>query len=359
MSNKPIVLIIHGMGTHSEESVKDEFKVGLHNCMEFFGKENFNVNDHFTIKTFNYSENWDKKRKLFAKHLQGNINESLSLTPALIKRIIEVTAEFDGDDFLHTHVLDVLFYLTGTLRGQELSKLHEALGNEIEANINDLNNQPLIVISHSLGTSFIHDCLTQLYTSRLNPIKFGLDQLWSIATVSRLTHLISRMDDPNNSIVTDHSPVKAGVCKIFYPVYNELDPFCWFKRYQRIPNEGLLINTKHVRDLKKIYGDKESLKVNPHDLREYFSDPEVGGRFLSVNGILDISIGEFTKAQNLYRKTTITGDISTRVKAIKDKLIQLDNVTNNASGIRKKITILLDVYEIINEIRDEYKFFED
>jgi len=359
MSNKPVVLIIHGMGTHSDASVKDEFKIGLQNCMEFFGQNKFDVNNHFIVKTFNYSESWDEKRKLFADHLNGDIHDSLSLTPSLIKRILKVTAEFDSDDFLHTHVLDVLFYLTGTLRSQELGKLHEMLGDEIESKINKFDSQPLIVVAHSLGTGFIHDCLTQLYSSRLNPLTYGLDQLWSIATISRLTHMINRMDDPNKSIVIDHSSKKPGVCKVFFPVYNEYDPFCWFKAYKRKPNQGILINTQHVRDLKKIYGDKESLQVNPHDLREYFSDPEVGGRFLAINGVLKMSVNEFTKAQNLYHKTTITGDISVRVRAIKNKLIELENATNNISGIHKRITVLLDVYELIDDMRDEYKSFKE
>lgn len=355
MAPKPVILLIHGMGTHTDVSIKDEFKVGLEKCMEFFGQDNFDVNDSFTLKTFNYSEYWDTKRTAFAQHLNGDIKASLSLTPNLIQKILNVTAEFDGDDFLYTHVLDVLFYLTDTLRGHQLSKLHKAIGDEIEANVDDLNGTPLIVVAHSLGTAFIHDCLTQLYTSRLDPLVFGLDQLWSIATVSRLTQMITDMADPMNSIVTDHSATKAGVCKTFYPVFNEFDPFCWFKRYDRKPNEGLLINTKHVRDLHAVYGESDSLRINPHDLREYFADPSVGGRFLATNDIIDITLNDLTEAQAKYRQTTITGSISDRYKVIEDELTALGETAGGVNGMKKKVEILIRVYKLIDEMRDEFK----
>lgn len=355
MAQKPVVLLIHGMGTHTDTSIKEEFKVGLKQCMEFFGRENFDVNDYFTLKTFNYSEYWDEKREAFAEHLQGDIKQSLSLTPNLIQKILNVTAEFDGDDFLYTHVLDVLFYLTGVLRSHQLIKLHKAIGDEIESSVNDISGKRFIVVAHSLGTAFIHDCLTQVYTKRLDPIIFGLDQLWSVATVSRLTHMITGMDDPTTSIVIDHSVSKSGVCKEFYPVYNDFDPFCWFKRYARSPNEGILINTKHVRDLRKIYSNAETMRFNPHDLREYFTDPEVGGQFLSTNGVININLNDFTAAQAKYRKTTATSLITESCKIIRAKLESLEDTASGLGGMKAKIESLTEVYKLIDDLRDEFK----
>ncbi|WP_430455050.1 hypothetical protein [Rheinheimera sp.] len=355
MANKPVVLLIHGMGTHTDTSVKEDFTVGLKQCMEFFGHKNFDVNDAFTLKTFNYSEYWDNKRGEFAKYLQGDIKESLSLTPNLIQKILNLTAEFDGDEFLYTHVLDVLFYLTGALRSHQLIKLHKAIGDEIEATINDLNGPRLVIVAHSLGTAFIHDCLTQLYTKRLDPISFGLDQLWSVATVSRLTQMVTGMDDPTTSIVTDHSVSKPGVCKEFYPVYNEFDPFCWFKRYARTPNEGSLINTKHFRDLRKIYSVNETMRFNPHDLREYFADPEVGGRFLASNGVININLNDFKLAHANYRKTTFTGAISGSFKTIRAKLEGLESTSNGVGGMKARLDTLTEIYKLIDDLRDELK----
>jgi len=358
MANKPIVLLIHGMGTHSEQSVKDEFKVGLEKCMEFFGRKDFDVNSKFTLKTFNYSEPWDEKRKAFAKHLDGEIKESLSLTPQLIQSVFNIIDEFDSDEFLYTHVLDVLFYLTNVLRENQLVKLHQVLAKAIKDNINDLNDDPLIVVAHSLGTAFIHDCLTQVYSNHLDPSVFALDQLWSVATVSRLTQMITQKHDPMKSIVTDHSETRHGVCKSFFPVYNEFDPFCWFKHYDRKPNAGVFIETKHVRDLKKIYGRNESMRLNPHDLREYFADPAVGGRFLALNGVLKINMNDFTAAQVRYNQTTITGTISESVDNIKAELKLLGEQTDGFTGMKKKIEALTHVFKLIDEMRDEFKGIE-
>ncbi|MEO3677395.1 hypothetical protein ABGI61_00070 [Rheinheimera sp. FR7-31] len=355
MAKKPVVLLIHGMGTHSDQSVKDEFKVGLEKCMEFFGYKNFDVNSEFTLKTFNYSEYWDEKRKAFAEHLNGEIKESLSLTPQLIQSIYNVIDEFDNDDFLHTHLVDVLFYLTSVLREHQLVKLHKVFAEAIKDNINDLNDDPLIVVAHSLGTAFIHDCLTQVYSKHLDPSVFALDQLWSVATVSRLTQMITQKHDPMKSIVTDHSESKLGVCKSFFPVYNEFDPFCWFKRYDRMPNAGVLIETKHVRDLKKIYGSSESMRINPHDLREYFADPAVGGRFLARNGVLKIDMNDFTAAQARYSQTTLAGSINGSVDKIKAELKLIEEQSDGFNGMKKKVETLTRVFELIDEIRDEFK----
>jgi hypothetical protein len=352
----PIVLLIHGMGTHTDESIKEEFNSGLKQCMKFYGIDDFEAKNHFILDTFNYSEDWDEKRQEFADYLDGDIKDSLSLTPKLIQKIHGVISEFDGDDFLYTHVLDVLFYLTGVLREEQLVALANKLAKVIKNHVNDTNSGDLIVVAHSLGTSFIHDVLTQIYPNNLPPTTMGLDQLWSIATVSRLTHLITQKADPEKSIVFDNSSEKPGVCKKFYPVFNKYDPFCWFKRYLRAPNQGELLKTEYVRDLQKIYGDDEGMRINPHDFREYFADPEVGTRFLVLNGVLKgKTFEDFTKAKNKYIATTIQGYASENLSNIKKELETLSEDINGISGMKKKMDALLKVFDLIDEMRDEFK----
>lgn len=352
----PVVILIHGMGTHTDESIKEEFNSGLKQCMQFYGIDDFEAKNHFTLDTFNYSEDWDEKRQAFADYLEGDIKDSLSLTPKLIKKIHSVISEFDGDDFLYTHVLDVLFYLTGVLREEQLVALANKLATVIKEYVNNTSSGDIIVVAHSLGTSFIHDVLTQIYPNNLPPTTMGLDQLWSIATVSRLTHLITQKADPENSIVIDHSSEEPGVCKKFYPVFNKYDPFCWFKRYLRTPNQGELVKTEYVRDLQKTYGDDESMRINPHDIREYFADPEVGTRFLVLNGVLkDMTFEDFTKAKNKYIATTIQGYASENLSNIKKELETLSEDIKGISGMKKKMDALLKVFDLIDEMRDEFK----
>ena len=352
----PVVLLIHGMGTHSDESIKREFNSGLKQCLSFYDVNDFDVNEHFKLETFNYSEYWDDKRKKFAEHLDNEIKDSLSLTPSLIQKIHEGIGEFDGDEFLYTHVLDVLFYLTGALREQQLVELADKLATVIKYHVNDTSSGNLVVVAHSLGTAFIHDALTQIYPKNLPPTTMGLDQLWSVATVSRLTQFVTNKSDPKYSNVIDSSADEPGVCKKFYPVFNDFDPFCWFKRYQRLPNQGELLKTGYVRDLHKIYGDKEGIRINPHDLREYFADPEVGTRFLTLNGVLKgKTFEDFTNAKNRYIATTIQGSIGGNLNSIRKELEAISKDINGVAGVKKKVNALMRVYELIDEMRDEFK----
>lgn len=357
--NNPVVLLIHGMGTHTDESIKQEFESGLRQCMAFFGDSNFNVTEHFTLKAFNYSRYWDEKRNDYAEYMTDKMKGALALTPALIQKLHGLIAEFGNDDFLHTHLLDVLFYLTGVLREHQLVNLVDTLAHEIRENINDLNSGELIVVAHSLGTAFIHDALTQIYPKNL-PRSMALEQLWSVATVSRLTHLFTNKADPVTSNVVDHSPTADGVCNKFYPIYNRYDPFCFFKRYRRKPGggpfQGEFVETRHIRDLKNIYGNEESLRVNPHDLREYFADPEVGGRFLFVNGVLEnVTLDRLTKAKSKYVSTTLQGSYINRFKEARHELETLSKSIGSSSGATEKGKALVSLYKSLGQLRDGFR----
>lgn len=345
------VLLIHGMGTHTDVSIKSEFCSGLNQCAKFLDIEDYEAENEFNFRFFNYSADWDEKRQQFSNYLEDDLIQLLGLAPSLVSDLFEAINEFDEDDFFYTHVLDVLFYLTSVLRAKAVGNLHQKLAEVMMEVINDIGtDHKLIVVAHSLGTAFIHDCLTQLYPNHLDPEHFALEQLWSVATVSRMTQLITGLDDPNHSVVTSHTPTSYNACKEFFAVFNEFDPFCVFKRYDREPYNGEVYRTTEVRNLQHIYGDDSEMFFNPHDLREYFADPKVGAKFLNNSGY-GFTLAEVNEARTKHKATSVTGAITNAHEEIIDKLKELDN--SDANSLTEKFVNILEALELIAKARKE------
>ena len=300
MDKKPIVLLIHGMGTHLTGNITNEFKKGLSESASFLGISDFDADSEFDFEEFNYSEYIDNKRQRMGDEVEA-LAEYLAVDPLFRQRISSFQSKLKDDRFLYTHWLDVIFYcLFGTLRETILARcMNKILTVLKQAKDHPDSYRDVIIVGHSLGTAILHDALTKLYLKpsepdRANHIRFAnypIDGLWTIANVSRLTHLITKLEDPNHSIVRDYNSSHYGVAHVFYPVYNQYDPFTVFKRYAIDPQVGDLIRTNEIRNI----GDSEP-EVNPHDLVEYLADPEVGGIFLAEFSSLDIGVSQIQKA---------------------------------------------------------------
>lgn len=165
--------------------------------------------------------------------------------------------------------------------------------------------------------------------------------------MSRLTHLLTKLEDPHESIARDNNSSHDGVAHIFYPVYNQYDPFTVFRRYVVDPQIGDLIRTNEIRKL----GDNKP-SVNPHNLVEYLSDPEVGGIFLSEFSSFEISATQIQKAKTAYKKTTITGPISDKFTAVKKALKELEAQANQGASLVKLVTLTIELFELVKDAYD-------
>ena len=262
---------------------------------------------------------------------------------------------------MYTHWLDVVMYcLFGTLRETILSRCMETVLSTLkEAKDTPTNIRPVVILAHSLGTAVMHDSLTKLVLKsnepdRPNHIKFAnyaIDGLWMVANVSRMTHLLTRLEDPDHSIVRDHNDDNEGVSYLYYPVYNQYDPFTVFKRYSLDPQWGDLIRTNEIRR-----PDGTNSSINPHSLTEYLADPEVGGEFLSQFSTLSFSLAQRQEAKQKYRKTTLSGPISDHLEAIKKAIRDLESQIGTAGTSLSLVKALIELYELIS---DAYKLIEE
>ncbi|WP_156669162.1 hypothetical protein [Shewanella sp. UCD-FRSSP16_17] len=359
MKNKPIVLLIHGMGTHPTGNITKEFKKGLSESASYLELTGFEPDKEFEFQEFNYSEYFDKKRLEISDEAEF-LTEYMAAGPYFLQRLISFQSKIKDDKSLYTHWLDVIFYcLLGTLRETILARCMEKILSVLkEAKDHPDSYKEVIIVGHSLGTSVLHDSLTKLYLrpsepDRADHIRFSnypIDGLWTIANVSRLTYLLTRLEDPNTSIVRDHNNLHDGVSHFFYPVYNQYDPFTIFNRYSVDPQVGDLIRTNEIRKI-----DDSELSVNPHDLVEYMADPEVGGVFLSEFSSFNIGMNQIQKAKTAYRKTTISGPISDQYSTIKKALKELEVQTNQGASTKRLVTLTIEIFELIKEAYDLMK----
>ena len=270
--NKPIVLVIHGMGTHEENGVIKEVTDGLNEAAKNLGLADFDISDRLEFVEYNYSSFLDEIRQRDAEHASSisehlTFLQGLGLGEEIVNEMTGLLADFNEDEMLYTHWLDVIYY--GLMFWGERIRVDFAKKiNDVMITANE-GAKDVHIIAHSLGTAITHDTLVKLYRGDvdittmvpgLDINKFKIKSLWTVANVSRLLFLLNDIKDPNESIV-DAS--YTGCCDHFVNVRNYFDPFTWFKQYNNDVGDYQLIEIDTIRIL------------NTHDLTEYMASPDV------------------------------------------------------------------------------------
>ena len=112
--NKPIVLVIHGMGTHEPGNLKKQIAEGLNEAAENFGLSDFDFTEKVEFFQFNYSTFLDEIRQRDADQA-SSIAEHLTLLQGhglgenIVTKLTEFFADFDEDDMLYTHWMDIVY----------------------------------------------------------------------------------------------------------------------------------------------------------------------------------------------------------------------------------------------------------
>jgi len=347
---RPIVLLVHGMGTFSPGDVTKEFSKGVDEAAQYLGLDNFHIANEVDIREYNYSQKLDKIRKDAANY-QGNISQYLDFLSAgtlgkITAKLSGLESKFSGNEFLYTHWLDVAYY--GLTYHNEEIRLEWA--EELSKLIKECHtkDRKLHVVGHSLGTAVVHDALAKLYDlnvglgdpRHLSAASERFESLWLIANVSRLLFILTRFTDPTTSIVHDSNPEMAGCANYFYNVGNKFDPFLFVKHYDREIEHGRHITFEEIRELKN-----SDPKVNPHDLTEYLACPLVTKYFLFRT--LGKTFDQVTtdNALTAYKATTIQGQLKQTYENIitfRDELgdihsDKLDTVVKAFDAVEKAI----------------------
>lgn len=359
MMSKPIVLLIHGMGTHAPGNNIKSFKKGLEEGVGFLQYGDFDA-EKMELVEYNYSEYLDILRKKFADHSSKKKNQlaflkSIGGLTKVVAKLTSIEAKFNDDNFLYTHLLDVFIYAL-TFHGSEIrTRCAKVISTQlIKA---EKENRPFHIVAHSLGTKILTDTMAELFVDdatiddkkHFNPRAIRPDSVWMISNVSRLVGILDSFPDPDETIVNDDENLTTGyrgACAAMFNTRNRFDPFTWFGTYDKKPNKGVNTIFNDIRQLKD-----DSLPINPHDLAEYFAFPEISAYFLMNVFHYTPSLAEVNKGIKEYRKGTVKGELKTKLNKVKSSL----TMPSDSANIGTKIDYVVKAYLGVTELNEIFK----
>jgi len=334
----PVVLLVHGMGTHKEGDITRDFVAGVNEAAANFGLQNYDISKKIQVEEYNYSEFIDHIREMLSQASEDVRSFSLlsanGIESSVVNKLLEFENNLTKDEMLYTHWLDVILY-GATHFGEPI---RVGLARKLNQLFKDTHPRDVHIICHSLGTAVVHDTLVKIYRSDADikdevpdfkPGEFNLKTLWTFANVSRLVYILNDIANPKDSIV--HSGT-GGCADRFYNIRHEFDPFTWFKTYDRQMTHGKTIETKIIRIL------------NTHDFKEYVTDPHVAKSLIAK---LDFDQDLITDEQldtaiEKHKKNSFTADYNVLRDAIKGL-----KATDSDSFIK--------VFEAANKLKSKIK----
>lgn len=311
-----VILLVHGMGTHAPGSMTATFKRALNDQALCFGVRLNLDQESYKYEEYNYSEWFDEIRTQFAANADARQTGFSYLSGAgvaaeLIQQLTAFEAHFSKDEVLYTHWLDVLLY-GSTYFGTRIQAQLAAKYNELVAKYGHDN---IHVVCHSLGSAVVHDTFAKLYRHGANvfdnipdyrPGNLNCKSLWFFANVSRLLNILNGLQDPNTSTV---APGANGCTDFFFNIRNVLDPFTWFRRYDRQMTDLTHMENEAVRN------------INTHDFYEYVAAPAVARELLARIYGTRVAEDKFNACVATYAMQSITegvDDLKAAFQAIRN-----------------------------------------
>jgi len=270
-----LVFLVHGMGTYEDESWSDEIVETLKIQYEKFEwSKLIKFDDQFEFKLIKYDKAFEDVRDSWKSQTESIMNV-IGTQPISSggKKLLSSLDSLNKDEFLTTHVLDVLLY---RYIPQIASTARAMVNSQIVNHLNAIEGQMprWSVIPHSLGTAVTHDAFHELYTTQIG--NWGAYPLYpkAIAMISNVSRVLQ------NDIEVYESKVNPningnGICQRYLNISHEYDPFVKpnrFKPWSTWAPEGSYIDIE-------INGIEET---NVHSASHYLRNPKVSGALFNA-----------------------------------------------------------------------------
>ena len=335
--SKPKLIIVPGMGQHTNVSFKNEFVEGCKSAFDLYpslsGKS---PEEYVEIIPVAYNDIFDEHRQKMADRATP-IADRLGSIPNMgggflaeaISAMTEIESEINEDDFFKTHLLDVLFYRFTVLG--EVVRIR--LGKEISHAVGTVNGgaSRVHVLGHSLGTAVVHDCLAKLYDDDYvlgneDNLSDVMHKLGSVHMVANTSRVLESFVDVARSIV---KPGPGG-CTRFYREYRHiLDPITWPKPFTPTDNGGWISNDSwffkryeliRPTSITNEHGDT-------HDVRHYLANPLVHLQLFKKVCDIELTDEQKQEGHDKYVGLTLQGiadDVQDSLEAL--KTLNIENV---------------------------------
>ncbi|MFW8649385.1 hypothetical protein [Vibrio diabolicus] len=293
-----LILVVHGIGTHTEKSIEDTVKEAGDICIKRYGVEG-EYAKHVRVVGIGYDEVFEEERKLIAKN-RDNFFDLLKKTGLQIPGMLKWLKKIDDDNWFTTHGLDILLYAglhSELVRYKVARKMADAIEKAKSDGVHESGMKGVHIVAHSMGTAVVHDTLRKMYgsgvcdpeergrTYSLDPSDDKIATLWMFANTTPLFHYfgehvdgMTSTTDPLKSIVRPGRGKKGCVSR-FYDISHEYD---YVSRWIRLnPPESWLPQQSQLYEFRSIETGDFYEELDPHSLKEYICNPELSYLFLA------------------------------------------------------------------------------
>lgn len=296
MTNKRLVFLIHGMGTHTKGWSKEFLDQLEKDAKDYDQLKSVKIRDAVNFKEIVYDNIFTGALNAWSDTAKSLIDGAPALEAEMIKKAIGwlTGLKSQENNFGWTHAADVLLwhispFFRNSIKTEVANIIVKEVVSEIKASPFRLVNGS--VISHSLGCSVAHDTLTDIASGAfrgqrtdfgLRPEFFHFESFHTFANVSRI---LERSGYPvyGGPVQPGQNGDAGSYCNHFYNYRNRYDPFTIARPFE--PNW-------HVRS----YHDKKCAHVydkNTHSLAHYIRNPIVHIPLLrSILGDYDVIGGD-------------------------------------------------------------------
>lgn len=319
MSNKSLI-IVHGMGEHTEASVKQEIAGALKTVFSRYDSlASKDPMSEIDLSVFAYNYYFDDYRKSvedrndIVSALQGVSNKYGGLLPEAASEIAKLGKSITEDSFFSTHWLDVLLYRYSLMA----EPIQEELAVQIASEVRLKGGANVHLLGHSLGTSVLHDTLARLYGPEPSKVKLStvnakISCVHMVANVSRMLQTFRKVGS------SEVRPV-LGCCTNMIQYRHRLDPIPQIKPFTPTNNGGW-ITPKIWEGSYQLIEPSAVTSANVHALSHYLLDPEVHLPLLHVlMGFKPLAL-ERKAAQDFFNQTTLNG----KAQALQQTVEMLD-----------------------------------
>jgi hypothetical protein len=313
--SKHLIFMVHGMGTYKKNWSR-EFFDQLRKSYKTFDALSFDdFDDLFEPAEILYDDifeelraGWKNKADAVLKALTDNGFEQ-----SAANKLAAIASEAEGDDFLRTHVLDVILY---RFMPADAERLRNRVMKDIQLKLNSYPAPDIpkySIIAHSLGTAVIGEAMHEWMTDggwRGTPFasRFRPQNIFMVANVSRALWSLGGQYYRNE--VRPFPLEVQGACGYYASYAHPLDPFTHVKPFDPPPDAWYFAGVERP----KVYGCPpiavdDVCKLNVHALDHYLAHPFVHAdifRHLRQSTTL-VSEAELQARLADYYKTTLFG----------------------------------------------------
>lgn len=270
------IFLVHGMGQFERGWSASTAKLLTKVFGAFPVPKAIRLDDAFDFPEITYSKVFDKWRsqwKADAASIAGQLATG-GLVSSIADDLGNVATSASGNNFLQTHVLDVLFWRFIRQMAEEVTL--EVL-TQIDQHLKTFGNEPVeySVICHSLGTSVMYESMHAGLTDTKPLLSSRLpDHFVAVANCARL--LWGKGGDIYATQMGPSPFNHKGMCNRFLDFGHALDPVWQISPFHDPPNswfpEPALRERTYYHD---VIPTEDIQDPNVHSLAHYLSHPAV------------------------------------------------------------------------------------